>query len=524
MTSGMVATSQRLASEAGVVILREGGNAADAAVAAAAALNLTEPMSTGLGGDMFALFYDARTKKITALNGSGRAPAALSIELLRKQGLDPLPAHHAHAVTVPGACAGWCDLIARHGTLPLSRILAPAVRMAEEGFPVAPMTAHGWAGGRSMLKGPGERDLTIDGRAPREGETFRNVSLARTFRAVASGGKDAYYKGEPGRAVIAALRAAGGVMTAEDLETHESTWVDPIHTTYRGMGVWECPPNGQGITALLALNILEGFDLKGQDPAGAERWHLLIEVMRIAFADARWYVADPQVSKVPSAELLSKDYAAKRRALFDPKRASVDVRHGSPVAGSDTVYFCVVDGSGNACSFINSNYMGFGTGIVPAGCGFSLQNRDACFMTDPSHPNALAPRKRPYHTIIPGMLTRADGTLYAPFGVMGGFMQPQGHVQVVVGIVDDGLEPQPVLDRPRFCIQPVDGAESRVHLEAGLPPATVAALRERGHLLVPGVSGFARALFGRGQVIRRDPDGSLTGGSDPRADGCAKSA
>jgi gamma-glutamyltranspeptidase/glutathione hydrolase len=517
----MVATSQRLASEAGVAILREGGNAVDAAVAAAAALNLTEPMSTGLGGDMFALYYDALTRKISALNGSGRAPAALSIDLLRRQGLDPLPPHHAHAVTVPGACAGWCDLIARHGTLPMSKVLEPAIRLAEEGFPVGPMTAHGWAGGRSLLKGPGARDLTIEGRAPREGETFRNPALARTLRAIGSGGKDAYYRGETGRAVVAAVQKEGGVLTMEDLQVHESTWVEPISTTYRGMRVWECPPNGQGITALLALNILEGFDLKGQDPLGPERWHLLIEAMRTAFADSRWYVADPQVAKVPAAGLLSKEYASGRRSLFDPKRASVDVKRGSPVAGSDTVYFCVVDGRGNACSFINSNYMGFGTGIVPAGCGFSLQNRGACFVTDPSHPNALAPRKRPYHTIIPGMLTRADGSLYAPFGVMGGFMQPQGHVQVVVGIVDDGLEPQPVLDRPRFCIQPVDGADSAVHLEAGLPPKTVAALRERGHSLVPGVSGFGRALFGRGQVIRRDADGTLRGGSDLRADGGA---
>jgi gamma-glutamyltranspeptidase/glutathione hydrolase len=519
VTSGMVATSQHVASEAGVSILRQGGNAADAAVAAAAALNLSEPMSTGLGGDMFALYFDARTGQVSALNGSGRAPAALSIELLRQQGLDPLPDHHAHAVTVPGACAGWCDLIARHGTLPLSRILEPATRLAEEGFPVAEHSAHGWSGGRSLLKGPGEEDLTIGGRAPRKGETFRNPALARTFRAIASGGKDAYYNGEIGKAVVEAVRQAGGVMSVDDLTAHESTWVDPISTTYRGMRVWECPPNGQGITALIALNLLEGFELKGQDPLGIERWHLLIEAMRVAFSDTRWYVADPQVSKVPVAELLSKDYAARRRKLIDPRRASVDVRHGSPVAGSDTVYFCVVDGLGNACSFINSNYMGFGTGIVPRGCGFSLQNRGACFVTEPGHPNALAPRKRPYHTIIPGMLTRPDGSLYAPFGVMGGFMQPQGHVQVVVGMLDDGLDPQPVLDRARFCVQPVDGNRSRVYLEEGLPDATVAGLRKLGHPVEPGVSGFSRALFGRGQVIRRDPGGTLTGGSDPRADG-----
>jgi gamma-glutamyltranspeptidase/glutathione hydrolase len=518
----MVSTSQRLASRAGAEILKLGGNAADAAVAAAAALNVTEPMSTGLGGDMFALYYDARTRTITALNGSGRAPAALSIDLLRRQGLDPWPPHHAHTVTVPGACAGWFDLAARHGTLPMATILAPALRLAEEGFPVGEWSAHGWQGGLALLHAsPGGRELEIGGRAPRAGETFRNPTLAHTFRALGAGGKDAYYRGEIGRAVAAAVQAAGGAMTEEDLRAHESTWEEPISTTYRGARVWECPPNGQGITALLALNILEGFELRGQDPLGADRWHLLIEAMRLAFADTRWYVADPRVSKVPVAELLSKEYAAKRRALLDPRTASGEVRRGSPVAGSDTVYFCTLDGWGNACSFINSNYMGFGTGIVPTGCGFTLQNRGHCFSLDPGHPNALAPRKRPYHTIIPGMITRPDGSLYAPFGVMGGFMQPQGHVQVVVDLLDDGVAPQAALDRPRFCLQPVDGTAASVHLEAGLPPATVEGLRRRGHPLTPGVSGFDRALFGRGQILRREADGSILAGSDPRADGGA---
>ncbi|HLY11901.1 MAG TPA: gamma-glutamyltransferase family protein [Planctomycetota bacterium] len=523
MSSGMAATSQAFASDAAISLLREGGNAADAAIAAAAMLALTEPMSTGLGGDMFALYFDAKTRSVRGLNGSGRAPAALSVDLLRRQGLIPLPAHHAHAVTVPGACAGWCDLAARHGSLPLSRSLAPAIRTAQEGYPVAAWAGQGWAGGRTLLRGPGLKDYLPEGRPPRTGETFRNPSLARVLQAIAQGGKDAYYRGEIGQAVAAAVQAEGGVMTTEDLAAHESTWVDPISTTYRGLRVWECPPNGQGVTALLALNVLEGFDLRGQDPMGPDRWHLLIEAMRIAFADARWYVADPQAVKVPVAELLSKDYAVRRRTLFDPRRAVVDLRRGSPVAGSDTVYFCVVDGAGNACSFINSNYMGFGTGIVPGRCGFSLQNRGACFVTEPGHPNCLEPRKRPYHTIIPGLLTRSDGSLYGPFGVMGGFMQPQGHVQVVVGLVDDGLDPQPVVDRPRFCVQPVDGAESRVHLEAGLPESTVSALRKLGHPVVSGVSGYDRALFGRGQVIRRDGDGSLTGGSDPRADGGVRS-
>jgi gamma-glutamyltranspeptidase/glutathione hydrolase len=521
VTRGMAATSQGFASRAAVEILRAGGNAADAAVAAAAALNVTEPTSTGIGGDMFALFYDAKTRAVTALNGSGRAPAALTPELLAGQGLRTLPPYHAHTVTVPGACAGWCDLVARHGTMALPNVLAPAIRLAEEGFPVAPITAHAWqnSAGR-LLSVPNGREMLLGSRGPRAGETFRNAGLARTLRAVASGGKDAYYRGEIGRALVKVVRQAGGVMTEEDLASHESTWEEPISTVYRALRVWECPPNGQGITALLALNILEGFELKGQDPLGPERWHLLVEAMRLAFADARWYVADPRHSKVPAAELLSKEYAARRRALVDRTRASADVRRGSPVAGSDTVYFCVADGLGNACSFINSNYMGFGTGLVPEGWGFTLQNRGACFVLEEGHPNRIGPRKRPYHTIIPGMLTRPDGSLYAPFGVMGGFMQPQGHVQVVVGLVDDGLDPQPALDRRRFCIE-TEGGPSRVSLEAGLPSATVEELRRLGHAVRAGVDGFARSLFGRGQIIRRAADGTLTGGSDTRADGCA---
>jgi gamma-glutamyltranspeptidase/glutathione hydrolase len=520
---GMVASSQRVATEIGLEILRAGGNAADAAVAVAAALNVAEPTSTGIGGDCFALYFDAGTRAVTALNGSGRAPAALTLELLRTQRLAELPPFHAHTITVPGACAGWCDLVERHGSLPMAKVLAPAIRLAEGGVPVGPITAHFWARGLERQKGAANfGELSIDGRAPRAGETFRNPGLARTLRAVAAGGKDAFYRGEIAAAIVRVVREAGGVMEAADLAAHASTWDEPISTTYRGMRVWECPPNGQGITALLALNLLEGFELRGQDPLGADRMHLLVEALRVAFADTRWYVTDPRVAKVPVAELLSKDYAARRRALVDPKRAAADVRHGAPVAGTDTVYFCVVDGRGNACSFINSNYMGFGTGIVPKGWGFTLHNRGHCFSLDPRHPNALAPKKRPYHTIIPGMITRADGSLYAPFGVMGGFMQPQGHVQVVVALFDDDAPPQAAIDRPRFCIEPVDGAV-RLQLEEGVPEATAAALRTRGHDLVANVGGFERALFGRGQIIRREDDGRLVGASDPRADGEARS-
>lgn len=520
----MVASSQHAATSAGVAILRAGGNAADAAVAVAAALNVTEPTSTGIGGDCFALYYDAATRAVTALNGSGRAPAQLTLELLRQQGLAALPPYHAHTVTVPGACAGWFDLVARHGTLPMPQILAPAIELAEAGFAVGEVTAHLWAEGLERQKGAANlTELSIDGRAPRAGERFRNPGLARTLRAIAQGGPDAFYRGEIAAAIVAVIEASGGVMTAADLAAHASTWDEPISTTYRGIRVWECPPNGQGITALLALNLLEGFPLRGQDPLGAERLHLCAEALRLAFADTRWYVADPRVSKVPVAELLSRDYAARRRALIDPARAAADVTHGAPVAGSDTVYFCVVDGHGNACSFINSNYMGLGTGIVPGGWGFTLQNRGHNFSLDPRHPNALAPNKRPYHTIIPGMMTRDDGSLYGPFGVMGGFMQPQGHVQVVVGLIDDEAAPQAVLDRPRFCIEPVDG-KVQLALEDGIPPATAQALQARGHDIIAGVAGFDRVLFGRGQIIRRERDGTLIAGSDPRADGGAARA
>jgi gamma-glutamyltranspeptidase/glutathione hydrolase len=516
----------------------QGGNAADAAVATAAALNVTEPTSTGIGGDCFALFYEARTGQVTALNGSGRAPAALTIELIKSQGHAEISnsrsqisnPFHAHTITVPGACAGWCDLLARHGTAPLAEVLTPAIRLAEEGFPVAPLTSYFWQRGaeRQLRAAPGGLELTLDGRGPRPGEIFRNPGLARTLRQVAEGGKEAYYKGDIAQSIARVVQQAGGVMTADDLAAHESTWDEPISAVYRDVRVWECPPNGQGLAALLALNVLEGFELRGQDPLGADRWHSMVEAMRVAFADTSWYVADQRFFDIPLAGLLSKTYAAERRALINPDRATLDTQRGAPVAGSGTVYFCVVDGQGNACSFINSNYWGFGTGIVPEGWGFTLQNRGHNFSLDPAHPNALAPRKRPYHTIIPGLMTREVGAhngaplqeLIAPFGVMGGFMQPQGHLQVVVGMIDDGLDPQAALDRPRFCIDPA-AAGGALNLEAGVPSATVEGLTRRGHVLRAGLSGYGRALFGRGQIIRREPDGVLWGGSDPRADGCA---
>jgi gamma-glutamyltranspeptidase/glutathione hydrolase len=521
--NGMVASSQPLATAAGVEILRRGGNAADAAVATAAALNVTEPGSTGIGGDMFALFFDAQTDQVTALNGSGRAPAALTLDRLKKDGLDELPPFHPYTVTVPGACAGWSDLIERHGTLSLSEILSPAIKLAEEGVPVAPLTSYFWqrAAGAQLASALNGREMTIEGRGPRAGEVFRNPGLARTLKKIAEGGKNAFYQGEIAEAVVTTLRQAGGCMALDDLAAHVSTWEEPLSVTYRGHRVYECPPNGQGITALIALNLLEGFDLAGLAPLSADRLHLEIEALRLAFADTRWYVADPALARIPVAELVSKSYAAERRKLIDPYKAVLDQKRGAPVASSDTVYLSAVDRSGNACSFINSNYMGFGTGIVPSGWGFTLQNRGHGFSLDPDHPNALAPGKRPYHTIIPAMATReSDGTLFACFGVMGGFMQPQGHVQVFLALVEDGLDPQSALDLPRFCIE--DGTSGgRVALEKGIRPSVMKSLTQRGHPLRP-VKGFERAIFGRGQIILRDPQtGLLTAGSDPRADGCA---
>ncbi|MDP1779689.1 MAG: gamma-glutamyltransferase family protein, partial [Anaerolineales bacterium] len=484
-------------------------------------------------GDMFALYFDAQTKQVTALNGSGRAPTALTLDRLKKEGLlaESLPPFHAHTVTVPGACAGWCDLIEKHGSLPMSEILAPAIRLADEGFPVAPLTSHFWARGadRQLKSSLNGHELTIDGRAPKTGEIFRNPGLAKTLSVIARENKRGFYQGQIAEAIVSVIKEAGGCLSEDDLASHVSTWESPISVSYRGLRVYECPPNGQGITALIALNILEGFDLASLESLSTEKVHLMIESMRLAFADSRWYVSDPAFSKIPVEELLSKEYANERRKLIDRKRASIDPKRGTPVASSNTVYLSVVDKFGNACSFSNSNYMGFGTGIVPKGWGFTLQNRGHSFSLDPNHPNALAPRKRPYHTIIPAMVTRppspsrrGDGgeVLYASYGVMGGFMQPQGHVQVLSALADNGLDPQSALDLPRFCID-VDEAGGRVAIEEGMPKETMDALQKMGHPIYE-VTGYERALFGRGQVILRDlTTGVLTAGSDPRADGCA---
>jgi gamma-glutamyltranspeptidase / glutathione hydrolase len=521
-TEGMVATSHPRAARAGIEVLAAGGNAADAAVATAAALNVVEPCSTGVGGDAFALVYEAATGGVRAVNGSGRSGRAVTRVALSEHGVDgAIPRSSAHAVTVPGAVAAWEDTVTRHGRLPLADVLVPAIRLAEEGCPVTPIVAHLWARSEALLgeANDGPVPFLPGGRAPRAGEVFRNPDLAQTLLDVADGGSRAFYEGRAAAALVAAVAERGGLLDAADLADHQSTFEAPLDVPYHDRRVFECAPNGQGLAALIALRLIEPFPINYWGPRSADALHVQIEALRLAFADARRYIADRDHEHVPVDELLSDAHCDARRALIDPDRAMRDVAHGDPFASSDTVYLAVVDGEGNACSFINSNYQGFGTGIVPQGCGFTLQNRGSGFSLDPGHPNVVAPRKRPYHTIIPALSTHADGALHACFGVMGGYMQPQGHVQVFSHLVDHGKDAQQALDEPRFSIGP-DGAGA-VRIEEGVPEAALDELRRRGHQLSVARGGDRLIGFGRGQVIVRAGDGVLWGGSDGRCDGAA---
>lgn len=547
-TKGIVSSSQPLATEAGLEILRKGGNAADAAVATSAALNVTEPSCCGIGGDAFCLFYDAKTKEVKALNGSGRSPQKLTLEYMKKRGVTggKIPLTDLNSVTVPGAAAAWVDTVESFGSgqVTVADVLAPAIRLAEEGVPVSEIHSHSWQRSENLIKNasPNGGEMLLNGKAPLPGQIVKLPNLAKTFRAVAEHGKEGFYKGRIAEAIVELIQSQGGVMELEDLAKHETTFVEPIKYTFGGdVTVYECPPNGQGITALIALGILDNMQELGiikplleMEHNSPEYLHTLVEALRLAFADSQYYVTDPEVKHVPVAELLSKEYLASRAKLFDPSKTNPKVVHGNPVNSSDTVYFSVTDQWGNACSYIQSNYAGFGTGAVPKGCGFTLQNRGSGFVLQEGHPNALAGGKRPYHTIIPALATRGD-ELFLSYGVMGGFMQPQGHVQVLLNILR-GFTPQAALDAPRFCISagspdsetrnPLNAGDinSEVYFEEGIPESTVAKLREMGHD-ARTVSGFARMLMGRGQVIQRIVDQSgqtvWAAGSDPRADGHA---
>ena len=516
---GMVATGNPLAAQAGLQILRQGGNAADAAVATSAMMNVTMPGQCGIGGDCFALYYDAKTKKVTALNGSGRAPANLNLADLRAQGWTKMQPYHAHAVTVPGAVRGWHDLLQSHGTMNLADVLADAIYYSEHGYPVAPVFGDIWQRVEGYLRNAKNAEEYLpNGKSPAVGQVVQLPGLSKTFRAIAEGGPDAFYTGPVADAIVSSLQEQGSVMTRDDLRQHQSTWDEPALTNYHGVTVYECPPNGQGMTALLAMNIASTLDLRSLAWDSPERLHLMIECMRLAWADAHEYIADMRKADVPVAELLSQQYAEQRARLISRDRTMTPpATYGKLPKGSDTIYLCVVDGEGNACSFIKSLYMGFGVGIVAKGTGVWLQNRGAGFSLEPGHRNALEGGKRPYHTIIPGMALR-EGEFWACFGVMGGYMQPQGHFQVMSAMLDDDLNPQEALNRPRWYI--LEGNPGgTVLLEEGIPVSTMARLAEMGHVVRP-VSGRGRGAFGRGQIIRRDPHtGVLYGGSEPRADG-----
>ncbi|MGH9881503.1 MAG: gamma-glutamyltransferase, partial [Pyrinomonadaceae bacterium] len=448
---GMVASSQPLASQVGVEVLKRGGNAVDAAIAMAAMLNVTEPMMTGIGGDAFMLVYWSKTKELKGLNASGRAPRALSLEYFSRKGAKTVPTEGMESITVPGAFDGWVTLLERYGTRKLPDLLAPAIEYAENGFPVMEKTAEDWEAEVQKLKQTpaAATNYLVNGRAPRAGKTFRQPNLARTFRTLARGGRDAFYKGEIARSVADYCRKNGGFISMQDLAAQKSEWVEPISTNYRGYTVYEIPPNGQGLTALLTLNILEGFELASLRVEPDRYYHTLIEATKLAFADRNRYIADPTFAKVPVAELLSKEYAAKRRSLIEPNKALDSPAPGEINVGSDTTYFTVVDKDGNAVSFINSLFDAFGSGIVAGDTGIVLQNRGSGFSLNPNHPNCIVPGKRPFHTIIPAMVFK-DGQLFVSFGVMGGGIQPQGHVQVIVNIIDLGMGLQQAIDAPRF--------------------------------------------------------------------------
>jgi gamma-glutamyltranspeptidase/glutathione hydrolase len=517
---GMVATSQPLASQVGLEILKRGGNAVDAAIAVAAMLNVTEPNMTGIGGDCFAMIYTAKSKKLEALNASGRCPKALTLDHFVAKKITQMPLSGMETITVPGAFDGWLTLLEKYGTMKFADLMAPAISYAENGFPVMEKISADWEPevGKLKLDPAAAATYLVDGGAAKPGTIFAQKNLAKTFRTLVKGGRDAYYRGEIARAIVDYCQKHGGFLAMEDFAAQKSNWVEPISTTYRGYTLNELPPNNQGLTALIILNILEGLDLKGMRNDPGLYYHTLIEATKIAFADRNRFIADPAFAKVPVKELISKDYAAKRRALLDPKKAIEPPKYGDFNLGSDTTYFTVVDKDRNAVSFINSLFNSFGSGIVAGETGIMLHNRGSGFSLDPNHPNKLEPGKRPFHTLIPAMVFK-DGKLLMSYGVMGGDIQAQGHSQVLINLVDRGMNLQQAIDAPR--IRYISG--KGVMLEDTLASNVISELVQRGHERVLPPDGIKhRALMGGGQAIMIDPEtGALSGASDPRKDGMA---
>jgi gamma-glutamyltranspeptidase/glutathione hydrolase len=524
--NGVIATSQPLASAAGLQVLQAGGNAIDATVTAAAVLAVVEPTMTGIGGDVFAIVYDAKTKTLRGLNSSGRAGSNANADALAAKGMTQMPGEGVYPITVPGAIAGWVELLEKHGTITLARALAPAIRYARDGFPVSEIIADQWAAaaGRVSRDAAAAAVFLPGGRAPKPGEIFRNPDLADTLEQIARGGRDVFYRGRVGAAIAADIQKRGGFLTAADLAAHVADWVDPIGTNYRGYDVYELPPNTQGFVALEMLNILEGYDISSLGHNSADYLHRLAEAKRIAFADRAAYLADPRL--VPPSilkALISKDYAATRRREIDPVRAAPGYKPGA-FGGTashdaffdgrdhgDTVYLAAADGEGNAISFINSLFSAFGSGIVVPGTGIVLHNRGAGFTLAKDHPNRLAPGKQPLHTLVPAFVMK-DGKPFMPFGVMGGDNQAQAHVQVIVNIVDFGMNVQEAGDAAR-----VRHGVGGLAAESGIGNAVRASLRQRGHRVIDGLG-----LMGGYQAVMIDPTtGVLMGGSDPRKDGLA---
>eukprot|EP00659_Diplonema_papillatum_P006831 gene6831-10477_t len=539
----MVACSQSLAGQAGVDILKKGGNAMEAAVCVGACLAVLEAGSTGLGGDGFCLYYDAGEKKVQAINGSGRTPAALTLDVALQvvpEGDTSLPLMHAHTVTVPGVVAMWLDCLEKYSSGKVSRadVFAAAVDFADNGFAVGQVASAEWKAQEPKLKARkhGSEMLLNGNRAPEAGDVMHRKQLARVLESISQEGKSALYEGRVAQAIVDAIKELGGVMELSDLKQHETTFAEPVTAEFAGLTVHGHPPNGQGLTALIALNILTELEKKETGGPRAEwdspeRLHTLVEIIRLAFADAKKYIGDPDHASGGSVNsvnetvkaLLAQEYAASRAALVDPGKRSDEVPHGYPLKDSCTVSFQVVDAQGNAVSMVNSTYMGFGTCIVPKDTGFTLQNRGHNFNLEKGHANCLAPRKRPYHTIIPCITTHADGSLHSTFTNMGGFMQPQGHVQHLVNMLHYGLDPQESVDRPRFCVlnDPYSGVFGRVGLEEGFSPETRDGLKALGHDAFY-LTGLERTLVGRAQIICKKQGSSvLVAGSDPRADGAA---
>ncbi len=513
---GVIATSQPLASAAGLDVLRHGGNAIDAAVTAAAVLAVVEPTMTGPGGDVFAIVYDAKSKTLRGLNSSGRAGSGADADALLAAGVTTMPGEGGRAVTVPGAVAGWAELLERHGTIGLKAALAPAVSYARDGYPVAEIVADQWERAVDVVSDdPSAAAVFLPGgRAPRHGEIFRNPDLAKTLEEIGEGGRDAFYEGRIGAAIVAGVRQRGGFLTEADLANHVANWVEPIRTNYRGYEVCEMPPNTQGFVALEMLNILEGYDIASMGHNSAEYLHALVEAKGIAFADRSTHLADP--GHVPASvldALISKDYAAARRRDINPRRTVPQPAPGSFDGRDhgDTVYLAAADGQGNAISLINSLFGSFGSGVVAPGTGVVLHNRGAGFTLQPNHPNRLAPGKRPLHTLVPAFIMK-DGKPLMPFGVMGGDNQAQAHAQIVVNLVDFGMNVQDAGDAAR-----VRHGEEGLAVESAIGERVRAALKERGHRLIDG-----RGLMGGYQAVMIDPEtGVLMGGSDPRKDGLA---